>query len=394
MGAPVVVNQYSIPKTTRGGGVKGTRGSTPSAFVLDYMARPDAAEDVGGRIVTDSAICLSDDQAADLGRRFDESFASGGVLLKTVVSLDHRFLLDHELVPADTKPAARKGDYAGKIDQVRLREAVSHALRHLGRRGGFGDLLAGATIQTDTKHVHIHMALMDLNPLAGRRNTRRAEQQATGREVKNRAIPPARGTIRASERDALRQGLSHHLTASKARSLARTPAITRLLTTGAGLSRLAKRLIGKRKDKDKQPAKKTPAPPRPAPKLTRQQAHHMLTLRRAADRRLCRALALNGHQPTRPMASADLTDKQDRDLREVLEDIYTNQDMPAAGKPKVDPRVWDLIASDPETASLARDRGFAEEIDQAVPETGEERSNAITIEQAPAKQAQLGGPAK
>jgi hypothetical protein len=392
MGAPVVVNQYSIPKTTRGGGVKGTRGSTPSAFVLDYMARPDAVEDIGGRIVTDSAIRLSDRQAADLGRRFDESFAAGGVLLKTVVSLDHPFLLDHELVPADTKPAARKGDYAGKVDQVRLREAVSHALRHLGRRGGFGNLLAGATIQTDTKHVHIHMAMMDLNPLAGRRRTRRAETQAAGREVKNRAIPPARGTIRAGERDALRQGLSHHLIASKARSLARTPAITRLLAMGAGLSRSAKRLLGKRKDR--QPAKNTLTRPPSAPKLVWQQAHFLLTLRYAADRRLCRALALNGREPKRPMASADLTDKQDRDLREVLEDMYTNLDAVATGKTKVDPRVWNLIASDPETASLARGRGFAEQIDQAVPETGEERPNAIPVEQAPAKQAELGGPAK
>ncbi|MDR0592490.1 MAG: relaxase MobL [Bifidobacteriaceae bacterium] len=260
MGAPVVVNQYSVPKTTPGGGVKGTRGSTPSAFVLDYMARPDAVEDVRGRIATDTALSLTGDQAKNLGRRFDQGFALGGVLLKTVVSLDHQFLLDHELVPARTKPAARKGAYAGLVDQARLREAVAHALRRLGRQGGFGNLLAAATVQTDTKHVHIHMALMDLEPALGRRQTRRAEKHAAKREVANRSIPPARGTIRASEREVLRQGLSHHLMATRRRALARTPAIARLLAMGAKLSEAAKRLIAKRKQKDLE------SPPEPPPK--------------------------------------------------------------------------------------------------------------------------------
>jgi hypothetical protein len=279
MGAPVVVNQYSIPKTTGAGGVKGTRGSTPSQFVLDYMARGDAAEKIGdsddARIATNSALKLTDAQAGWLGRQFDNNFAVGGVLLKTVISLDHAFLVEHELVPKHSRPARRKGDYTGQIDQARLREAVAGALRDLEWRGGFGNLLSAAVIQTDTKHVHIHLAMMDLNPAAGRRQTKRAENQAKQRQVADRKIPPARGTIRAAEREAIRQSLSERLKASRKRSLARTPAIERVLAFGAKLSAAAKRLLAKRRERKQQTLRPAiqAAQPTTAPALTPAQAH-------------------------------------------------------------------------------------------------------------------------
>jgi hypothetical protein len=393
MGAPVVVNQYSIPKTTRDGGVKGTRGSSPSAFVLDYMARPDAAEEVGGRLITGSAIRLGEERAGRLGRRFDESFAAGGVLLKTVISLDYDYLAAHELVAKGSRPARRKGDYKGKIDQVRLREAVARTLRDLGRRGGFGNLLAAAAVQTDTKHVHIHLALIDLDPASGKRRTNRAEAQAERRVVQDRAIPPARGTIRAAEREGIRQSLSAHLMASKPRSLARTPAIGRVLAFGAKLSKAAKRLMARRRGQTKDMPRENPprleaVGPVVNPAMTPTQAHLLLTLRWAHDRRLAKAQIAAGHEvASGKWPTIELTGRQDHDLRAILGDIYADSADPTtrgqieAGQ--IDSRVWDLIASDTETADLARHRGYGGQLDAAALEVGDELSQTTPALETP-----------
>jgi hypothetical protein len=92
--------------------------------------------------------------------------------------------------------------------------------------------------------------LIDLDPALGGRATSRAEAQAGRRQVRDRTIPPARATIRAAEREAIRQSLSRHLMASRPRSLARTPALARLLAFGAKLSEAAKRLVARRHGRD------------------------------------------------------------------------------------------------------------------------------------------------
>jgi hypothetical protein len=200
----VIVNEYSVPlpSSRRDGGPRGSRGGTPGAYVLRYMAREAATETItpirrrrtdhftdryqARERVTESAdvesvsqlksrlahahglggvafgygeVSLSHDQiktaAADVQRLFD----SGHTVMKTVVSFTPEYLKRHRLVPGDLDPR-RRGDYQGQVDQLKLRMALMHGLARMGREH-YDDLRYVGVIQIDTEHVHCHLAMVD-----------------------------------------------------------------------------------------------------------------------------------------------------------------------------------------------------------------------------------------
>jgi hypothetical protein len=209
----VVVNEFSVP-TPGGGKHGGSRGGTPGAYVMRYMARKGATEPVtpirrrdtedfilrymARESATEKAVSrhqlkdnvlhvsgqggvafgygqpsLSDEgvrrASADIQRLFDE----GHTVMKTVLSFSPDYLQEMGVVPKGFV-AQNKGDYRGHIDQMRLRMAVMHGLGRMGHR--FDDLRYVGVIQVDTLHVHCHLAMVDAG-LGRRVRTEKGFQQ-------------------------------------------------------------------------------------------------------------------------------------------------------------------------------------------------------------------------
>ena len=209
----VVVNEFSVP-TPGSGKHGGSRGGTPGAYVMRYMARKGATEPVtpirkrdtenfilrymARESATEKAVSrhqlkdnvlhvsgqggvafgygqpsLSDEgvrrASADIQRLFDE----GHTVMKTVLSFSPEYLQEMGVVPQGFV-AQNKGDYRGHIDQMRLRMAIMHGLERMGHR--FDDLRYVGVIQVDTLHVHCHLAMVDAG-LGRRVRTEKGMQQ-------------------------------------------------------------------------------------------------------------------------------------------------------------------------------------------------------------------------
>lgn len=228
----VVVNEFSVP--TPGSSHGGSRGGTPGAYVMRYMARKGATEPVtpirkrdtedfilrymaresatekahsryeakegvlhvsgqGGVAFGYGQPSLSDEgvrrASADIQRLFDE----GHTVMKTVLSFSPEYLIETGVVPKGFV-AKRKGDYRGHIDQMRLRMAIMHGLERMGHR--FDDLRYVGVIQVDTLHVHCHLAMVD----AGRGRTVR-----TGKGIQQK------GKLTSTDISTLRRGVDSWL---------------------------------------------------------------------------------------------------------------------------------------------------------------------------------------
>ncbi|WP_435109315.1 relaxase MobL [Nocardiopsis synnemataformans] len=200
----VIVNEYSVPLPSfrRSGGPRGSRGSTPGAYVLRYMAREAAtetmtpirrrhtdhflerymarehaaestdvdspgllkkriarAQGLGGVAFGYGATSMSHDQLKAAASDVQHLFDLGHTVMKTVISFTPEFLRRHGLVPTDFEPG-RRGDYQGQVDQMKLRMAIMHGLHRLGQ-AQYDELRYVGVIQIDTKHVHCHLAMVD-----------------------------------------------------------------------------------------------------------------------------------------------------------------------------------------------------------------------------------------
>lgn len=229
----VVVNEFSVP-TPGSGSHGGSRGGTPGAYVMRYMARKGATEPVtpirkrdtedfilrymaresatekahsryeakegvlhvsgqGGVAFGYGQPSLSDEgvrrASADIQRLFDE----GHTVMKTVLSFSPEYLIETGVVPKGFV-AQKKGDYRGHIDQMRLRMAIMHGLERMGHR--FDDLRYVGVIQVDTLHVHCHLAMVD----AGR-----------GRTVRTSKGVQQKGKLTSTDISTLRRGVDSWL---------------------------------------------------------------------------------------------------------------------------------------------------------------------------------------
>lgn len=196
----VIVNEFST-KTANGG----TRGGSPGAYVMRYMARKGATEDLtpvrlqdndlyvtrymaraeateafdsvsrikdgmreaqglGGVAFgatgryDDGDISMSDRKVRAVSKDIQEQFEQGKTVMKTVISFDHEYLRRTGVIDEDFE-LEKAGDYRGNIDQMRLRQAIMHGMARMSRRRD--DLEWVGVIQVDTKHVHCHLCMVD-----------------------------------------------------------------------------------------------------------------------------------------------------------------------------------------------------------------------------------------
>lgn len=191
----VIVNQYTI-KTGSGG----SRGGTPGNYVLNYMARDQAVEDLtpvrledqdayivrymarkeatetldsvpeikkamrqaqgyGGVAFGYGDVSLSHEKLMECSKDIQDNFDKGKTVMKTVLSFSHDYLKERGVVPPDFQ-CNKRGDYRGNLDQMKLRMAIMTGLESMAR-GSYDDLKYVGVIQVDTEHVHCHLAMVD-----------------------------------------------------------------------------------------------------------------------------------------------------------------------------------------------------------------------------------------
>ena len=189
----VIVNEYTT-KTAKGG----SRGGTPGDYVLRYMSRNGATEDLtpvqmdtenfvlrymarkdavdkaesipelkndmkaiqgdGGVAFGYGEVSLSHCDLKKAAKDIQENFDKGKTVMKTVLSFDEGYLRQYGIIDEGFQ-FQNEGDYRGHIDQMKLRMSIMNGMSKLARQ--YDDLQYIGVIQVDTKHVHCHLAMVD-----------------------------------------------------------------------------------------------------------------------------------------------------------------------------------------------------------------------------------------
>lgn len=190
----VVVNEYTI-KNSKGG----SRGGTPGNYVLRYMARDKATEDLtpvkfedtdlyitrymarkeacesldsvrdikqgmrdaqglGGVAFGYNEVSLSHKKVKAISKDIQRNFDKGKTVMKTVLSFDEEYLRKMGVIDSGFY-LEKAGDYRTNVDQMKLRLAIMSGLKKMSR--DYDDLAYIGVIQVDTKHLHCHLAMVD-----------------------------------------------------------------------------------------------------------------------------------------------------------------------------------------------------------------------------------------
>lgn len=191
----VVINEFTV----KGSNGKGSRGSTPGDYITNYMSRDGATETLtpvklteqedyimrymarenaaeridnknevkpefksiqkyGGVAFGYGEISLSDEKLKEASRDIQSNYDNGKTIFKTVLSFDEAYLRENKIIP-DGFVCQKDGDYRGNIDQMKLRMAIMNGMDRI--KNDYSDLQYVGVIQTDTMHVHCHLAMVD-----------------------------------------------------------------------------------------------------------------------------------------------------------------------------------------------------------------------------------------
>ena len=231
----VIVSNFTNNRTAGSGSQNRKYGATPGNFVLRYMAREGATEDLtpvrydaenfimrymaredavesalsvpdlkdnmrniqgdGGIAFGYGDFSLSHKKLAEASKDIQKCYDEGKTVMKTVISFDEEYLRKNHIIDDDFH-AEQEGDYRGNIDQMKLRLAIMNGLDKMGDRY-FDDLHYVGVIQVDTKHVHAHVAMVD---------------KGTGTFA---ADGTQRGKLTAAEKKVLRRGIDMYLDESQ-----------------------------------------------------------------------------------------------------------------------------------------------------------------------------------
>lgn len=212
----VIRSEYTNNARSAPGG--GSRGASPGAYVLRYMAREDATEilapvkldqagyasdvftrymarasatevlklkqddllqdadaygsplvlkhrfkkmdKLSGRAFGSRGLSLSQKELIESSDAIQKAFDEGHSVQKIVVSFTEDYLRETGVLDPDFKHRGR-GSYKGHIDQLKLRQAISNGVNRMTKTGQFEAPEWVGTIQLDTSHVHAHIALTD-----------------------------------------------------------------------------------------------------------------------------------------------------------------------------------------------------------------------------------------
>lgn len=229
----VVRSRFSV-SDGRGGG---SRGGTPGQFIIRYMSRNEAIENIaptklrddheltrryddreamfdpekakddplflislpkrsrniqknGGVAFSNGDPSMSDKALRDVSRDIQAGFDAGKTAIETVVSFTDEYLLANGILDPEFVHDHR-GDFLGHVDQLKLRLAVMQGISRMAR--DFDDLRFAGVVHVNTNHVHCHLVMMDFG---------RGRLASDGTQ---------KGMLTARNKDAFRRGVDMYL---------------------------------------------------------------------------------------------------------------------------------------------------------------------------------------
>lgn len=163
-----------------------------SPLVLKHKFR--RLDKQSGRAFGSKGISLSHDELVESSDEIQEAFDNGHSVQKIILSFTEEYLKETGVVDDEFKHKGR-GSYKGKIDQLKLRQAITKGVNDMTKAGSYADPAWVGTIQLDTSHVHAHIALVDTE----------------FSNVRMRSDGADRGKINEREKKMFRKGVHHSL---------------------------------------------------------------------------------------------------------------------------------------------------------------------------------------
>lgn len=106
-------------------------------------------------------LSYSDETLMDAARTTQKASDENHVVLLPILSFTHDYLKEKGLVDPDMPMPENPGEYKGKVDQLKLRMAITDMVNKMHMDMGFAKPEWTATIQFDTKHVHAHITSVE-----------------------------------------------------------------------------------------------------------------------------------------------------------------------------------------------------------------------------------------
>jgi hypothetical protein len=133
------------------------------ATELEVQKNDDKMTSKNGIMFGTHGLSYSEKMLKEAARRTQKATDEGHVPILQVVSFEHSYLVEKGIVPSDMpEPREENGDnYKGKVDQLKLRQAISDMTRKMHQDMGFSEPEWGATIHLDTQHVHVHLTTVE-----------------------------------------------------------------------------------------------------------------------------------------------------------------------------------------------------------------------------------------
>ena len=166
--------------------INGSRGKHVGGFITDYVSRPDATSPSAAYIPSPMHVPVQGDgvsftldktaltrqETLDIAEHVEELHQGGKrAIQQMVISFDPDYLVEQKVVDP-TAEIVRRGDYAGKYDDVRLRHAIRQGFYGLLDNDTYTDGKMIAAIQHDTTHLHVHAVLYEDGDEIGRKHGR------------------------------------------------------------------------------------------------------------------------------------------------------------------------------------------------------------------------------
>lgn len=116
----------------------------------DYMGNPKKS----GSLFTNEKDFMSKEEVRELKSKFELAQKSKSMMWQDVFSFNNDWLIEHGYFNPKTKV----------LDEKKIRSAIRKSMSELVKEKGENDLIWSASIHYNTKHIHIHVASVELNP--------------------------------------------------------------------------------------------------------------------------------------------------------------------------------------------------------------------------------------
>lgn len=196
---PFTLDDNDVPRkdarySARGIEIDNIKASNISHNNEDVKKRLKSIDGLGGRAFGSRNLSLSDRELREDSRKIQAAFDEGHTAQLMVISFSEKFLKEHNVLDSDF---VYKGDrsYQNMYDQMKMRIAISRGINDMLDVHDYQNPVWVATLQTDTSHLHAHLAVVD---------TEFSDKRL-------RVDGTERGKINDKEKDALRHGIAHEL---------------------------------------------------------------------------------------------------------------------------------------------------------------------------------------